>query len=151
MLFSTEGWRNWWCWGFRIIITVRVAFAAIMRRNTTWLAARFRHKIFAKISYARQRAVLYLKKLYTWKCEFLLKIHHLPSFWKSHSSTKLTHQPHRIEVSFLICGRLGKLWRRVYIFQFVHYSLTLWETTIRRSSRAPEKFRCPKKHFTNVI
>ena len=39
------------------IITVRVAFATIVRRNTTRIAARVRHYIFAKIWYARQRAV----------------------------------------------------------------------------------------------
>ena len=55
---SVEGWRN--CWydrGFRIIITVRVVFATIVGRNTTRSASRFRHYIFAKIWYARQRAV----------------------------------------------------------------------------------------------
>ena len=30
---------------------------------------------------------------YTSNCEFLLKIYHFPSFWKSLSSTKLTYTP----------------------------------------------------------
>ena len=30
---------------------------------------------------------------YTSNCEFLLKIYHVPSFWKSLSSTKLTYTP----------------------------------------------------------
>ena len=41
-------------WGFRVITVV---FATIVRRNTTRVAARFRHYIFAKIWYARQRTV----------------------------------------------------------------------------------------------
>ena len=58
--FRHEEWKN--CWynrGFRIIITVRAAFATIVprRRNTTRIAARFRHYIFAKIWDARQRAI----------------------------------------------------------------------------------------------
>ena len=36
---------------------------------------------------------------HTSNCEFLLKIYHLPSFWKSLSSTKLTYTPYQIEVS----------------------------------------------------
>ena len=55
---SVEGWRN--CWydrGFRNIITLHAVFATIVRRNTTRSASRFRHYIFAKIWYARQRAV----------------------------------------------------------------------------------------------
>ena len=56
--FSVERWRN--CWydrGLRIIFIVRIVFATIVRRNTIRIAARFRHYIFAKIWYARQRAV----------------------------------------------------------------------------------------------
>ena len=88
--FRHEGWRNcWYDWGFRIIITVRAAFATTVRRNTTRIAARFRHYIFAKILYAHSRAV-YLKKLLSiLQTEFLLKIYHFPSIWKSLSSTKL--------------------------------------------------------------
>ena len=41
-------------WGFRVITVV---FATIVRRNTTRIAAHYRHYIFAKIWYARQRAV----------------------------------------------------------------------------------------------
>ena len=36
---------------------------------------------------------------HTSNCEFLLKIYHLPSFWNSLSSTKLTYTPYQIEVS----------------------------------------------------
>ena len=55
---SVEGWRN--CWydrGFRNMITVRVVFATIVRRNTTRSASRVRHYIFTKIWYVRQQAV----------------------------------------------------------------------------------------------
>ena len=57
--------KNCWCQGFRIIITLYVAFAiTIVRRKSTWIVALFRHTIFAKIWYARQRSSrLYLKKL----------------------------------------------------------------------------------------
>ena len=92
-VFSVEGWRS--CWydrGFRIIITVRVVFATIVRRTTTRRAFRFRHYIFAKIWYARQRAVYIWRNYWTFSnCEFLLKIYHFLSFWKSLSSTKLAY------------------------------------------------------------
>ena len=54
---SVEAWRN--CWydrGFCNIITVRVVFATIVRRNTSRSVSRFRHYIFAKIWYVRQQA-----------------------------------------------------------------------------------------------
>ena len=91
LLFSFEGWKNCWCRGFRIIITVRVAYATTVRRNTTWIAACFRHSIFAKSDTPASEPFRSDETAeHTSNCEFLIKIYHLPSFWKSLSSIKLS-------------------------------------------------------------
>ena len=65
-----------------------------MRRNTTQIASRFRHYIFAKIYMPASEPFISKETVeYTSNCEFLLKIYHFPSFWKSLSSTKFTYTP----------------------------------------------------------
>ena len=88
--FRHEGWIN--CWydrGFRIIITVRAAFATIERRNTTSLPVSDtipspKSDIPASEPFISKGTVEH-----TSNCEFLLKIYHFPSIWKSLSWTKL--------------------------------------------------------------
>ena len=91
--FSVEGWRN--CWydrGFCIIITVRVVFAIIVRRNTTRCASRFRHCMFAKSDVPASEPFISKGTIeHSSNCEFLLKIYDFLSFWKSLSSTKLIY------------------------------------------------------------
>ena len=92
--FSVEGWRN--CWydrGFRIIITVRVVFATIVRRNTT------RSMLPASDTISLPNSDMPTSEPFISKgtiehssnCEFLLKIYHFLSFWKLLSSTKRTY------------------------------------------------------------
>ena len=92
---SVEGRRN--CWydrGFRNIITVRVVFATIVRRNTTRSAS-------ASDTISSPKSDMPASKPFISKgtvehssnCEFLLKIYHFLSFWKSLSSTKFTCTP----------------------------------------------------------
>ena len=66
-----------------------------MRRNATRIAARFRHYISSPKSNMPAGEPLMSKGtvLHTSNCEFLLQIHHFPSFWKSLSSTKLIYTP----------------------------------------------------------
>ena len=90
---SVEGWRN--CWhdrGFRNIITVHIVFATIVRRNTTRSASLFRHYIFAKNDMPASEPFISKETVkHSSNSEFLLKIYHFLSFWKSLSLTKLTY------------------------------------------------------------
>ena len=75
--------------GCRIIITIRVDFATIERRNTTRIASNTMSS--PKSDMATSKPFISKETVeHTSNYEFLLKIYHLPSFWKLLSSTKLT-------------------------------------------------------------
>ena len=58
-----------------MIITVRVAFATIVRRNTTRIAARFRHIIFANSDTPGSEPLIFEETVeHTSNCEFFFKI-----------------------------------------------------------------------------
>ena len=72
------------------------------------IAARFRHYIFAKISNMPASEPFVSKGTveHTSNCEFLLKIYHFPSFWKSLSSAKLTYTP-TLSAIYALLGSLN--------------------------------------------
>ena len=102
-----------YCWydrGFRIIITVRVVFATIVRRNTVRIAARFGDTISSPNSDmpASEPFISKATVEHTSNCEFLLNIYHFLSFWKSLSSTKLTYTPTLSAISAVTISDRGQ-------------------------------------------
>ena len=75
------------------MITVRVVLATIVRRNTTRSASRLRHYQSSPKSDmpAGEPFISNGTVEHSSNCEFLLKVYHFLSFWKSLSSTKLTY------------------------------------------------------------
>ena len=90
--FSVEGWRN--CWydrGFRIIITVRVVFATQSCEEIPPEAIPASDTISSPKSDMPASEPFISKGTieHSSNCEFLLKIYHFLSFWKSLSSQNL--------------------------------------------------------------
>ena len=75
------------------MITVRVVLATIVRRNITRSASRLRHYQSSPKSDmpAGEPFISNGTVEHSSNCEFLLKIYHFLSFWKSLSSTKRTY------------------------------------------------------------
>ena len=83
------------------MITGGVVFATIVRRNAT-RSASASDAISSLKSYMPASEPLISKGTieHSSNCEFLLKIYHFLSFWKSLSSTKLTYIPKRSPLRF---------------------------------------------------